>query len=114
MALLGESGTEPLVDVKQTPAYRAALAAVIILGILIVIALGALVIGFVVRSGGHKQATAAIDAFVPPRGATLVSMEASDDRLILRLRTGTSEEVDIVDTSSGHLVARLKFDAMER
>ncbi len=99
---------------KQTTAYRAALAAVIILSILIVLALGALVVGFVVKSGGHKPVAVATDSYTPPPGARFVSMEVSADRLILHLRSASSDEIDIVDTQSGRLVTRLKFPAAGR
>jgi hypothetical protein len=111
LAETSESGTGPLVGVKQTPGYRAALAAVIILGVLIVVALGALIFGFVLRAGSHKPAAIAADAFAPPAGSKLVSTEVSNDRLILHLRDGTTDEIDIVDTTNGHLVARLRFAA---
>lgn len=102
-------GTEPGIDVKQTPAYRGLMAAVIILGVLIFLALAALIAGFVMKMRGHGPAQLASTAYVPPRGARLVSVEASGDRLVLRLHTQFGDEVDIVDTQDGHLVARLPF-----
>jgi hypothetical protein len=106
-----ESGTGPQIDVKQTAAYRWLKAAVIILGVLILLALGVLVVGFAVKLGGHRASGTTGDTFTyaPPPGAKLVSMEISNDRLIIHLKSATAEEVDIIDTDNGHLVARLKF-----
>ena len=111
MAEFIESGTGPQIDVKQTAAYRWLKAAVIILGVLILLALGVLVVGFAVKLGGHRASGSAGDviSYTPPPGAKLVTMEISNDRLILHLRSAASEEVDIIDTDNGHLVARLKF-----
>jgi hypothetical protein len=109
VAELNESGTGPQIDVKQTTAYRGLRAAVIILGVLIVLALGILVVGLFIKLGGHKPPGDAPDAYVAPPDAKLLSTEVSNDRLILHLRTGASDEIDIVDTQSGRLVARLKF-----
>jgi hypothetical protein len=114
VAEFSDSVTGPQIDVKQLPAYRFARAAVIILGVLLVIALGILVTGLTLKWGSHKSAGPASAAFAPLPGAKLVSMEVSNDRLILHLRNGASEEIDIVDTQSGRLVARLNFDAPGR
>jgi len=110
LAEFGESGTGPQIDVKQTAAYRWLRAAVIILGVLILLALGVLIVGFAVKLG-HKPSAAAADTFTyaPLPGAKLVTMEVSNDRLIIHLRSSTAEEVDIIDTGNGHLVARLTF-----
>jgi len=110
LAELGESGTASHIDIKETATYRGLKAAVIILGVLIVLALATLVVGFVFRLGSRSAGRGESAAvFSPPPGARIVSMEVSGDRLILHLRTSTSEEIDIVDTESGRLVARLKL-----
>jgi hypothetical protein len=109
LADLSESGTGPQIDVKQTATYRALQAVVIILGVLIVMALGVLVAGFAFGVGGHAASHEMSASFAPPAGTKLVSMEVSGDRLILHLRSATSDEVDIVDTQNGHLISRLAF-----
>jgi hypothetical protein len=84
---------------------------VIGLGVLIVIAFGALVVGMVAKMGGHTApapAPAASGAFALPPGGRIVEMQSQPGRLILRVRTAEGEEVDILDTDDGHLVARVK------
>jgi hypothetical protein len=109
---VSDSATSPQIDVKQTATYRAMLAVVITLGVLIVAALAALVAGIFLQIGhGAPQATASTLSYEPPPGARLIAMETSGDRLILRLRNGGSEEVDIVNTDDGKLVARFRFAA---
>ena len=46
--------------------------------------------------------------FALPPGAKIVEMQTQQGRLILRLRTQAGDEVDILDTDDGHLVARIK------
>jgi hypothetical protein len=103
-----DSATAPQIDIKQTTTYRAMLAVVITLGVLIIVALGALAGGIFLHLGHRVPASAAL-SYQPPPGARLIAMETAGDRLILRLREGESEEVDIVDTNDGTLVARFKF-----
>lgn len=96
-------------DVKQTLAYRGLKASVIILGVLIVIALMVLVAGFAIKLGRHDPVRDAVATFVPPPDAKFVSSQASGDRLVLHLRSHAGEEIDIIDTSDGRLVARIRF-----
>lgn len=84
-------------------------AVVIGLGALIVIALGFVVTGMVSKFAARPPATAAAPgSFALPRGAKIVDIRSEPNRLILHLRTEAGEEVDIVDTTDGHLVARIK------
>ncbi len=103
------SGTAPQIDVRKTATYRGLLAAVIIMGVLIVVGVGALVVGMVYKLGGRGTTHTESASYAPPPGAKLISMETSGDRLLLRLREGASEEVDIVDTTDGRLIARFRF-----
>jgi len=93
------------------PAHRLVLTVVIVLGILILIGFAALLVGVAMKlKGGHSGGAAPVAsaAFALPAGAQIEAMDVSGNRLILRLKTGTSEEIDIVDTDDGHLVSRLK------
>jgi hypothetical protein len=86
-------------------------AVVIGLGMLIVIALGAVVVG-IVQKFSHKAPAPAAgvgQAFALPAGAKIVEMQTSGNRLVLRLHPAEGgDEIDIVDTSDGHLIARIK------
>jgi hypothetical protein len=76
--------------------------------VLIVIALGVLVVGLVTRfSGGHKATAPAFAQFTLAPGNRLVSEDVSGDRLVLRLRGPTGDEIDIIDTETGRLVAKI-------
>ncbi len=102
-----------ILDPKASPTYRAAKAAVIILSALILIALGALVAGIVLKMAGKGAAvpaaarSAAFEFALPP-GASILSAEVSGDRLVLRVKGPAGEEIDIVDTVTGRLVTRIK------
>lgn len=94
---------------NRGPAYRGLLAVVILLGVLIVVGLGALVVGLVLRFKGHVPAPRQASVFVPPAGARIISVQASGDRLILHLRTPSGEEIDVVSTEDGRPVAHFAF-----
>lgn len=96
--------------------YRFAKGAVIILGVLIVVAIIALVLGFALRAGhrapppADAPAAAKTEIALPP-GAQILSMDIDHDRLIIRVRTDAGEEIDIVDTGNGRLVGQVKAPA---
>jgi hypothetical protein len=96
--------------VQRSAAYRFLLAAVILLGVLIVIALGVLVVGLSLRLGGHGTARSesALAQFTFAPGAHIVSADVSGDRLVLRLKGSFGDEIDIVDTQTGRLVAKMR------
>ncbi len=94
-------------DNPQTPAYKAAKLAVIILSVLIVLAVIALVGGGIAKvSGKPKAGTPSTFTLAP--GAKILALESQPGRLILRIRTETGEEIDIIDTTDGHLVGQVK------
>ena len=87
------------------------LAVVIVLGALIVIALGILVIGLVTRFSAPHPAPGAMssgESFALPPGAKLMEMQSEPNRLILHVRGPEGDEIDIVDTEDGHLISRIK------
>lgn len=92
----------------QVANYRFARAAAIILGVLIAIALAALVLGFALRSNPRSASAAGVvqSVFLSP-GAHIVSMDVVPGRIVLRLRVRSGDEIDIIDTQSGHLVGRV-------
>jgi hypothetical protein len=80
---------------------------VIVLGVLIVLAVAALIAGAVLKgTGAHRAADAAI-ATLPP-GARITAIQTSGDRIVLGVHTADGDEVDIVDAESGKLVARIR------
>jgi len=84
-------------------------AVVIGLGALIVIALGFVALGIVKKFAGAGTAPApSASVFSLPPGAKIVEMQSEPNRLILRVHTQTGDEIDIVDTEDGRLVARIK------
>jgi hypothetical protein len=107
---LTEPGTAPPApSTNSSAAYRGALAAVIFLGALIIIALGVLVVGLVTRfgGGGHRAAAPPFAQFTLAPGNRLVSTDVSDDRLVLRLRGPSGDEIDIIDIETGRLIAKI-------
>lgn len=98
-----------LPDPQNNPALKAAKLAVIILSSLIILALVALVVGAIMKlSGGGKPKAESPSTFVLAPGSRIVSMDSQPGRLILRIRTATGEEIDILDTRNGRLVGQVK------
>lgn len=99
----------PPIPEHQTPAYKAAKLAVIILSTLIILALIALVWGGIRTMRGKPAAGAAATSTVHlPPGAEIVEMQTQPGRLILRLRDGEAEEIRIIDTQNGRLVSQVR------
>ncbi len=87
------------------------LAVVIVLGALIVIALILLVVGMMRKfsePAAPQSAGIGRSAFALPLGAKVIEMQSESGRLILHVRAADGDEVDIVDTEDGHLIARIK------
>ena len=94
---------------NQTASYKAAKAAVIVLSVLIVVALAALVIGGITRLGGKSSSRRTDPAsFQLPPGAHIVEMQSQPGRLILRVRDKRGEEIDLIDSQDGRLVAQIR------
>ena len=91
--------------------HRLMLAVVIVLGVLIVIALGILVVGLVTRFSAPHPApdgAASGESFALPPGAMVIEMQTEPNRLILHVHAADGDEIDIIDTEDGHLVSRIK------
>jgi hypothetical protein len=105
---MSPSYTGPVPE-KETTAYKAAKAAVIVLSALILLALAALVVGAIAKmSGKSAPARSSGTSYQLPAGARIVSMDSQPGRLILRVRDGSREEIDIFDILSGQLVGQVK------
>ncbi len=92
--------------------YRAAKAAVIVLSALIILALMGLVVGAVLKLAGRSThvlngVRQGGGAFVLPAGARILGSESQSGRLILHVHSPAGDEIDIVSTEDGRLVARI-------
>ena len=98
-------------DPKNTLSYRLARAAVIILGVLLVIALVTLVVGLALKLGGHRtssDASSGPQKYSLPAGSQIVGVDSQPGRLIIHVRSPSGDEIDIVDTETGRLVGQIK------
>ena len=101
---------ESPVDLKSTPTYRLGLAAVIGLGALIVIVLAVMIFG-VAQGWGHRSTPATpkakpISMTLAP-GVRILSSDTQPGRLILRVRSDTVDEIWVINTDDGTIVARI-------
>lgn len=99
----------PADNYKSSASYRGARAAVILLGVLLAIAFLLLIVGFVYKVSGHRAGGEGTPVqFTLAHGAKIISTEVSGNRLILHVRSGAGDEIDIIDTADGHLVSQVK------
>ena len=104
-------GTAPANDdPRNVPGYRAARTLAIVLGVFIVLAFIALIVGFVVRLTGHGGDS--LPAVGPQMyqlrtGARIIDMKVDSGHVILRIRTDQGEEIEIIDDASGRVVSRI-------
>jgi len=99
---------------SDVPAPRASprglLAVVVILGVLIMIGVGALIAGAVLGASRRTEAAAPYLTTVPAPGARIESAEIQDNRILMRL-TGQGEELVILDAASGRVLGRIRLDS---
>jgi hypothetical protein len=106
-------------DPRSSGTYRAALAAVIILSVLLVAGLVAVAAGFVrqyrLYQARHPApmavtgtaAGAAVRVILAP-GAHIVSATSDAGKLVLQVQTPQGAEVDVMDLGTGRLTAQVK------
>jgi len=91
--------------------YRAALAAVIILSLLLVLGVVALVAGFVrqyrLYQQDHAPAVAAASLQLAP-GTHILSATVQGNRLLLHVQTPAGGALEVIDLDSGKLAAEVK------
>jgi hypothetical protein len=100
-------------DPRGTATYRAARLAVIVLTALIILALIGLAAGMMMKLSGRNAGASAVGgkAFVLPLGARIVSTQTQQGRIILQVHSEHGDEIDILSTDDGHLVARVAAPA---
>lgn len=94
-------------DVKPSPSYRGLLALVIILGVLILLGVGALIAGAMLRVGNRAPSSAAYAANVLAPGERIESTELDGNRILLRLSGPNGDELVVLDAGSGRVIGRI-------
>lgn len=106
-------------DPKQAPSYRAALIAAIVLGVLIVLAVAVIIVGLAKGWGAKSDdASQTLPAkskehvtITIPEGYTILSSDTQPGRLILHIRSADRDEILILDTQDGSIVAEINAQA---
>jgi len=95
-------------DPKAALSYRLSLAAVIFLGVLIVVGVGVLIVGLMQGWGSSPSAPPApkkpVHMSLAP-GYTILSADTQPGRLVLHLRSPEKDEIDIVALDDGRIVS---------
>lgn len=96
------------------------LAVVIGLAVLIVAGIGVLVVGLVKGWGHHAAVQSAVEPNAAAKkpvsmalepGYHILSSDSQPGRLILHVRSDTADEIFVIDTNDGHIVAVIHGDA---
>ncbi len=96
---------------KAQPNLRLMKIIVTVLGVLILLAFLALIVGFVMRLNGHTPGSSNPIASVTalPAHSHITSMQlAGSDRIVLGVQTPDGSEIDIFDTENGKLIGQIK------
>jgi len=100
-------------DIPASPAsHRGLLALVIILGVLIMIGVGALIGGAMLGAGRRAEVASAgpfVTAVAAP-GSRIESAEIQGNRILMRLSGGQGDELVILDAASGRLLGRIRLE----
>jgi hypothetical protein len=119
---------EPPADPVAAAKYRRMLAIVIILGVLIMLAVGVIGAKIVTTSSTTKTEITSSEAVAAPAktpakpkavsmslapGYKILNSETQPGRLILHVRSDSQDEIDIIDLDDGRVVARIHATAPE-
>lgn len=95
-------------ETKGDATYRVLKAVVISLGVLIVIALGALVGAAIVKgTGGGPSSASAPFAAALPADARIVGTAMGEGRILVQVSSPAGDEVLVFDAASGRLLGRI-------
>ena len=95
-------------DLKASGTYRATLAAVILLSVLLGLAVIALAAGFVRQYRLYQADQNGPVSLQLAPGAHIISAATQGGKLVLHVQTPEGGEVEIIDPASGKLVSRVK------
>jgi hypothetical protein len=102
-------------DPKAALSYRLSLAAVIFLGVLIVVGVGVLIVGLMQGWGTSRPATPSapnkpVHMSLAP-GYTILSADTQPGRLVLHLRSPEKDEIDIIALDDGRIVSIISAES---
>jgi hypothetical protein len=87
---------------------RALQAAVIVMGVLIVAGVATIVVTIVTRLGGGGTGGAVAQALLDePAGTRIAGLSVAVDRLAVQLQGGGADRVVVLETRTGHVIARI-------
>ena len=100
-------------ELAPSKGYRGWRVVVIVLGALNMLALGAVISAFIVRSGQRADALAPYEATLPTRGQLIESVNVEGNRILLRLSSGEGQELVVLDVNTGRLIGRIRLPAAQ-
>lgn len=105
---MSDVSTSDAIDPKSTVTYRGLKAAVIILGLLLLLAFVMVVVGIGMRMSGHAPGQSNSEAkFELPVGASIESTQVAGSNLVMTVKTPSGTSVYIFSASDGHLIGQI-------
>ena len=98
-------------ELAPSKGYRGWRVVVIVLGALNMLALGAVISAFIVRSGRSGEEARAYETMLPARGQLIESVNIEGNRILLRLSSGEGQELVVLDVNTGRLIGRIRLQA---
>ena len=100
--------TSDAIDPKSTISYRGAKVAVIVLGVLLLLAFVMVVVGIGMRMSGHAPGQSnSMAKFELPAGAKIESTQVAGSNLVMTVKTPDGTSVYIFSASDGHLIGQI-------
>ena len=105
---MSDVSTSDAIDPKSTISYRGAKVAVIVLGVLLLLAFIMVVVGIGMRMSGHAPGqNVAAGQFELPAGSEIEDTQVAGNNLVMTVRTPNGVTVYIFNANDGHLVGRI-------
>jgi hypothetical protein len=95
---------------SRAPSYRGPLIVVIILGVLNVLALGAVIGGAIMSLNRRAEVGAPYLETLAAPGKRIESTELDGNRILVRLSGGDGEELVVLDATSGRVIGRVSVE----
>ena len=105
---MSDVSTSDAIDPKSTISYRGAKVAVIVLGVLLLLAFIMVVVGIAMRMSGHAPGqNVTAGQFELPAGSKIEHTDVAGANLVLTVKTPDGDAIYIFNANDGHLVSRI-------
>jgi hypothetical protein len=106
---VSDVSTSDDIDPKSTITYRGAKVAVIVLGVLLLLAFLMVVVGIGMRMSGHAPGqNPTASKFELPAGSKILSLQVVQNRLVMAVQMPRGSRVYIFNADNGQLIGQIQ------